>query len=353
MTVKISFEEYNKWLYKEATKSFVYDHDDVEIKNGLVFDDMELLYFKQGIETVVSSTRCISQKKCYKDMYIYFIENVGNFSKTTQNNFLNYDGSEKFRVYTSEEYINLNKVKIKSTRADRGKIRIDGEIYYAATNLNLTEFLKTINDRIEKEEKKDFFIRIHGVDVDNYQIESQENEDFVSVDERSDFYVQLITDISNEKVSSINSQKEISLNLGLDEIINSKIKLGKLGEFIIFQYEKNKLLKNGREDLVPKIKMNSLDSGYDILSFDENGNDKYIKVKTTRKNTVDGFYLTAKELKRSIEYSENYFVYRLYNLNINEGSVKLFIYNPPVDTYFNLEPVNYYARLNEDVFNSR
>lgn len=41
--------------------------------------------------------------------------------------------------------------------------------------------------------------------------------------------------------------------------------------------------------------------GCDILSFDENGREKYIEVQTTKGGLESPFFITANELKRSIK----------------------------------------------------
>jgi hypothetical protein len=77
--------------------------------------------------------------------------------------------------------------------------------------------------------------------------------------------------------------------------------------------------------------------GYDILSKDENGEDKYIEVKTTAGGLNTPFYVTANELERSKQDSDRFYLYRLYNfdekknqgdLHIIQGSLEEYCINP-------------------------
>ena len=67
--------------------------------------------------------------------------------------------------------------------------------------------------------------------------------------------------------------------------------LGSSGEELVLQFEKWHLIKNGKENLADQIRWISKEdgdgAGFDILSRNLNGKDKYIEVKTTKlgKNT--------------------------------------------------------------------
>lgn len=55
--------------------------------------------------------------------------------------------------------------------------------------------------------------------------------------------------------------------------------------------------------------------GYDILSYDLNGDPKFIEVKTTKGNKNSTFFITRNELEKSKIKKDNYFLYRVYNYN--------------------------------------
>lgn len=92
-------------------------------------------------------------------------------------------------------------------------------------------------------------------------------------------------------------------------------RLGDRGELIVFQFEQNKLKNCRKSNLVKEVRhiaKNSDTAGYDILSFDENGNEIYIEVKSTRSKQGDAnFFLTANELECA-KGNMNYWVYIVF-----------------------------------------
>ena len=73
-------------------------------------------------------------------------------------------------------------------------------------------------------------------------------------------------------------------------------RIGDLGELWVIKYESDKLKKNGKNNLVGKIKHISKNegdgTGYDILSFDNEENKIFIEVKTTKGAKNSTFYVT-------------------------------------------------------------
>lgn len=110
-------------------------------------------------------------------------------------------------------------------------------------------------------------------------------------------------------------------------------RLGDRGEKIVLDMEKQRLESVGRSDLIPFVKKAEYDYlGYDIKSFEKNGDKRYIEVKTTRAKVGNArFYLSQNELDKAQEL-ENYFIYMVYD--ILSQSPKIWI----VDNPFN--PVN-------------
>lgn len=126
------------------------------------------------------------------------------------------------------------------------------------------------------------------------------------------------------------------------------VKTGKFGEVLILHYEIEYLIRNNRPDLAEQVEHTSElhgDGTWDIKSFEIDGSTKYIEVKTTRKNTIDGFFITSNEIKISTE-TDNYYIYRLYNLNEQEGTADLYIYPGPCnDGKFKLTPTAFRVSL--------
>lgn len=122
-------------------------------------------------------------------------------------------------------------------------------------------------------------------------------------------------------------------------------KLGDRGEKIVMDFEIGRLIKAGRTDLAKKVKRVSLESdsfGYDILSFDIDGRERFIEVKATSlKVGQTNFYLTINELCTSKELN-NYFIYMVYDIISTNPKVWI-IGNPfsPQNNDIQIKPINF------------
>ncbi|MCD4702392.1 MAG: DUF3883 domain-containing protein [Candidatus Aegiribacteria sp.] len=92
--------------------------------------------------------------------------------------------------------------------------------------------------------------------------------------------------------------------------------LGSAGERFIMNYEHARLIYLGKENLADRVERISESegdhAGYDILSFDETGKDRYIEVKTTKYGKQIPFFVSSNELDFSKQNSEKYHLYRLF-----------------------------------------
>ena len=85
--------------------------------------------------------------------------------------------------------------------------------------------------------------------------------------------------------------------------------LGDAGEELVIEFEKEKLKSAKlfeKAELVTKVKDGC---GYDVLSFDANGNEIHIEVKTTTGNEDEPFYFSINEKEFLEQHPENYFLY--------------------------------------------
>lgn len=127
-------------------------------------------------------------------------------------------------------------------------------------------------------------------------------------------------------------------------------KLGDRGEKVVMDLEIKKLQKAGREDLAKKVERVSLTSdsfGYDILSFETDGTEKYIEVKATRAMVGSAnFFFTANELREAKE-SKNYFIYMVYDV-VSESPKVWVIKNPfnPENPNTVMTPINFRVSIN-------
>lgn len=116
--------------------------------------------------------------------------------------------------------------------------------------------------------------------------------------------------------------------------------LGIYGEELIIEYEKLYLVNSGKENLAEKIiwisKEEGDGAGFDILSKNLDGTDKYIEVKTTRLGKETPFFFTKNELDFSDKHFSNYNLYRLFSADNNP---KMFIKNGALKTICNSTPI--------------
>lgn len=130
------------------------------------------------------------------------------------------------------------------------------------------------------------------------------------------------------------------------EINRMKQTVGLAGELMVLQHEKQILKSKNREDLAAKVQHVSKDLGdgfgYDIISYDEFGNIKYIEVKTTTKKAAEGFYISDAELK-VVGAFNGYHIYRVFNFNakLNTGSIFKISSLEDFKNYFNTIPTTY------------
>lgn len=112
--------------------------------------------------------------------------------------------------------------------------------------------------------------------------------------------------------------------------------LGNLGEDVVVEYEKRELIKKGRSDLIDEVKPTRMFIGnaarYDVLSFDETGNKKYIEVKTTTGAANNEFHISDKEVEFSQINGDSYFLYRVYNLDKKTMTADLKIKKGPIES---------------------
>lgn len=121
-------------------------------------------------------------------------------------------------------------------------------------------------------------------------------------------------------------------------------KTGLAGEKRVLDSEKSRLVTVGRPDLARKVKWVSQElgdgAGYDILSFDESGSERFLEVKTTIGHKRTPFFLSRNERDFAEEASERFRIFRLYEWG---KEPKAFLIKPPLENSLILEPSAYRA----------
>lgn len=122
---------------------------------------------------------------------------------------------------------------------------------------------------------------------------------------------------------------------------NKNKKLGDLGEELVLRYERQNLISLNRQDLAEKVvhvaKVEGDGAGYDIKSYNVDGSVKYIEVKCTRGNINTDFFMSPREIKFSKINKNNFFLYRVFDLNKN-NSGKFYIVKGDVTETFTTQP---------------
>lgn len=122
-------------------------------------------------------------------------------------------------------------------------------------------------------------------------------------------------------------------------------KLGILGEEFVLDFERNRLITEGREDLAKEVEWTSKDkgdgAGYDIRSFSlSDERELFIEVKTTKLGKYLPFYISENEVEFSKLYSDQYSLYRVFDYS---KVPKMFMLNGNVTQRVNLQATTYRA----------
>jgi hypothetical protein len=128
-----------------------------------------------------------------------------------------------------------------------------------------------------------------------------------------------------------------------------KFEIGQLGEKYIVKYERQNLIKAGRNDLADKVRRISVEdigAGYDILSFDINGESKYIEVKTTT-GTGSTFELTANELHAAEKLEQQYWLYFVRDIGGTPQVTKILDPTDKIGELIDIQPTAYTVHLIE------
>jgi hypothetical protein len=121
-------------------------------------------------------------------------------------------------------------------------------------------------------------------------------------------------------------------------------KIGLAGEKFALMYEQWRLMEN--EELAGEIDhVASYDDrrGYDIRSFDLDGTERYVEVKTTTGQGSEPFYISAGEIKALRQDPEKYVILRVFDIRENPRCYE--IRGKDVDDKFHFEPINWIVSL--------
>lgn len=129
------------------------------------------------------------------------------------------------------------------------------------------------------------------------------------------------------------------------EMESRNASLGRAGEELILKYECERLWQAGARKLANRIEHVSENrgdgAGFDIHSFETDGRDRLIEVKTTRFGAHTPFFASRNEVEVSSQRSEAFHLYRLYHF---ANGPKLFCLAGALRKTCELEAVTFQAR---------
>jgi hypothetical protein len=122
--------------------------------------------------------------------------------------------------------------------------------------------------------------------------------------------------------------------------------LGSAGEDFAVCFERWRLVACGHERLAEKIehvsKTRGDGLGFDVLSFNLDGSERFIEVKTTNFGRETPFFLSQRELALSRNEKNAFHLYRIFEFRHRP---RLFDLPGPIDAGCHLEPTAYRARF--------
>jgi hypothetical protein len=120
--------------------------------------------------------------------------------------------------------------------------------------------------------------------------------------------------------------------------------LGKAGERFVVAFERGRLRRAGREDLANEVRwVSDLDGdgfGYDVRSFEPDGEERLLEIKTTCGHERTAFWLTRREIDVAAEKSETYRIRRVFHFR---NRAQMFEIPPPLDGTLSILPAVFKA----------
>jgi hypothetical protein len=151
---------------------------------------------------------------------------------------------------------------------------------------------------------------------------------------------------ANEDAASYGVRQNIRIrcDYAAREARNSS--LGLAGEELVVKYEQHRLSRLGLDRLADKVchvsKNEGDGAGFDILSFDADGSEKFVEVKTTAFAKETPFFASSAEIRFSRQNAPRYMLYRLFEFRKNP---RCFALPGAIHDNCALDPVSYRCSL--------
>jgi hypothetical protein len=124
--------------------------------------------------------------------------------------------------------------------------------------------------------------------------------------------------------------------------------LGLAGERFVAELERMALVAMGRADLAARVRHVAVElgdgEGYDVLSFDHDGEPKHIEVKTTLGPSETDFFISENERAFARQAANTYYFYRVHNFDEAAKTGDIYMVRGALEDNFTLTSANYRAR---------
>ncbi|RZH99646.1 DUF3883 domain-containing protein, partial [Staphylococcus condimenti] len=119
---------------------------------------------------------------------------------------------------------------------------------------------------------------------------------------------------------------------------------GSKGENIVMQYEIDRLKESKYLNEIEQVSIYDDSKGYDIKSYEENGEVRYIEVKTTSSANRADIFISRNEVEFGKKHS-NYWIYIVTDINNEQPTIYPFE-NPLIkDNNIRFQPISYKATI--------
>lgn len=206
-------------------------------------------------------------------------------------------------------------------RTNSQEVRLDSsgnfllKAYEKCAIYSLNYEISNLNDEVLNSDFKEFINLYAGMvnslllaEVEDYVVEQLEVPEVSQSTEISEFSPRIKKRPGSHRNLNKNSNGNQRRSKRAD-------KIGRIGEEWVFEFEKEKLIKLGKVELANKViwhrdYVDDRTPGWDITSFDSDGKNIYIEVKSSEGKTINDFILTAQEwTKANSELAPFYYVY--------------------------------------------
>lgn len=118
--------------------------------------------------------------------------------------------------------------------------------------------------------------------------------------------------------------------------------LGRAGEELVVKFEKHRLSKEGQDRLAARVEHVAMTQGdglgFDVLSFDRHGAERFIEVKTTAFAKETAFFASSAEIRFARAHTDRFSVYRLFEFR---KEPKCYTLPGAIEDHCNLDPISF------------